>query len=57
MVTLFIYGNQNNKSQLLRTVQVSTGCKGILPNGKFNLQWFRDLASNYEPNMTTIWVA
>lgn len=56
MITLFIYGNQNNKSQLLRKVEVSNTCKGVKKNGRFDLQWFKDLASTYEPNMTNIWV-
>ena len=55
MITLFIYGNSNNKSQLLRKVQVQAN-KENSKKGRFNLQWFKNLAANLEPNMTKIWV-
>jgi|LakMenE18May11ns_1017448.scaffolds.fasta_scaffold9945074_10 hypothetical protein len=56
MVTLFIYGNANNKHSLLRKVQVQQTAKNTYPNGKFNLEYFRKLACDIEPNMTSVWV-
>lgn len=55
MITVFIYGNANNKHCLLRKVQMSTNCKGIT-KGRVDLEWFKVIAKDIEPNMTSVWV-
>jgi hypothetical protein len=55
MITVFIYGNSNNKHQLLRKTQVSVNCKGIV-KGRIDLPWFQNFAKTLEPNMTSVWV-
>ena len=55
MITLFIYGNVNNQHKLLRKTQVQANNKNV-HKGRFNFEWFKQYASELEPNMTNIWV-
>ena len=55
MITVFIYGNSNNKHCLLRKVSMSSSVKGI-NKGKIDLEWFKAIAKDIEPNMTSVWI-
>jgi hypothetical protein len=54
-ITLFIYGNSNDKHTLLRKTQVQAN-KNNVYKGRYNYAWFRNYASILEPNTTSIWV-
>jgi hypothetical protein len=36
-------------------MEVSASCKGI-NKGRIDLEWFKDLARDMEPNMTSVWI-